>query len=197
MKVLCRIFFYVMVLLLPCSCLYKEMYHLQEGDDLWIAAYDEGDSVFFKASGSDDIDTMIVREKIYHDKHDPRALMGVSDVYHANVGFFMDMIHCGHYDGGNGLIFWRVNDSVGGVSFNICWASRVFYNQKDICFEMDTIAGCSYDDIIKIYNERKRATAGYYFFEFFLWSKSKGLMRYKYIDGDTYTLYKKIPAKKR
>ena len=196
MKVLFRLFFYVLVLLLPCSCLYKKMYHLQEGDDLWIEAYDEGDSVLFLASDSNDVDTVIIAEKIYHEKNDPRALVGVSDEFHANVGFFMDMIHKGNYDGGNYMIFWRANDSVGGVCFNICWNNHVFGNQKDICFKTDTIAGCRYDDIIKICNERKCATAGYYFFEFFLWSKSKGLMRYKYIDGDTYTLYKKIPAKK-
>ena len=32
--------------------------------------------------------------------------------------------------------------------------------------------------------------------EYFIWSKSKGLLQYKYLNGDVYTFYKKIPYKK-
>ena len=32
--------------------------------------------------------------------------------------------------------------------------------------------------------------------EYFIWSKSKGLLQYKYLNGDVYTFYKKIPRKK-
>ena len=29
--------------------------------------------------------------------------------------------------------------------------------------------------------------------EYFIWSKSKGLLQYKYLDGEVYTFYKKLP----
>jgi len=32
--------------------------------------------------------------------------------------------------------------------------------------------------------------------EYFIWSKSNGLLQYKYLNGDVYTFYKKIPRKK-
>ena len=32
--------------------------------------------------------------------------------------------------------------------------------------------------------------------EYFIWSKSKGLLQYKYLNGEVYTFYKKIPRKK-
>ena len=31
---------------------------------------------------------------------------------------------------------------------------------------------------------------------YFIWSKSKGLLQYKYLNGDVYTFYKKLPYKK-
>ena len=54
-----------------------------------------------------------------------------------------------------------------------------------------------YNDAIRIdgsnsqnFSEEKIAN------EYFIWSKSKGLLQYKYLNGEVYTFYKKIPRKK-
>ena len=57
--------------------------------------------------------------------------------------------------------------------------------------------GAKYDDVIIIddSNSQIRVKSPYNC-EYFIWSKSKGLLQYKYLNGEVYTFYKKLPNKK-
>ena len=57
--------------------------------------------------------------------------------------------------------------------------------------------GAHYDDVIRIddsnstlYSNTSLNT------EYLHWSKSKGLLEYKYLNGEVYTFYKKLPYRK-
>jgi hypothetical protein len=70
--------------------------------------------------------------------------------------------------------------------------------QKDIHLQKVCYNGKEYDDAIVI-DDSNSETKDYDKLlqnDYFIYSKSKGLLQYKYLNGEVYTFYKKIPRKK-
>ena len=54
--------------------------------------------------------------------------------------------------------------------------------------------GAHYDDVIRIDDSNSKLYSNTPLnTEYVYWSKSQGLLQYKYLDGKVYTFYKKIP----
>ena len=72
-------------------------------------------------------------------------------------------------------------------------------NQKDVHFQKVCCNGKDYDDAIVVnssnsdINDSGKSLNN----EYFIYSKSKGLLEYKYLNGEVYTLYKKLPYKRK
>ena len=70
-------------------------------------------------------------------------------------------------------------------------------DEKELQLCSQVIEGIQYDDLIKVDDSNSELyTKEPFNTEYFIWSKSKGLVEYKYLNGDVYTFYKKIPRKK-
>ena len=82
------------------------------------------------------------------------------------------------------------------------WGYRYLHDEEITLHPSDTttvnVAGKVYSDVLMIndtvssnvYEDENNC-------EYFIWSKSKGLLQYKYINGEVYTFYKKLPYKKK
>ena len=86
--------------------------------------------------------------------------------------------------------------------FLMNWGYRYLHDEEITLHPSDTttvnVAGKVYSDVLMIndtvssnvYEDENNC-------EYFIWSKSKGLLQYKYINGEVYTFYKKLPYKKK
>ena len=174
------IFFSVALMCAFVSCTYKSVHLLDENDYEWLEAYDDGDTILFESN--DGIDTMIVARII----HNTPSSIGINcfSGFYANGMFDNQILHKGlRYK--CGLIVHRIlQDST--------------YNKlspKD--FEIYEKEGVVYDDAFVIGNRYSSVADNFEeVTKYFIWSKSKGLVEYKYQNGDVYTFYKKIPRKK-
>ena len=176
------------------SCLYREI-HLFNSDDLtWLSPYEQGDTVLFTSECQ--TDTMIVtKASLYNSTSIFRKDEGHS-VYNANGGFHCSMKH------GNQLIKCRYRFSKRKEDEIIVYlrVHERYYaeKQKDIYLQKVCCNGKEYDDVIVIddsnseTNEYKKSLNS----EYFIYSKSRGLLQYKYLNGEVYTFYKKLPYKK-
>ena len=70
-------------------------------------------------------------------------------------------------------------------------------DEKELQLCSRSIGGTQYDNLIEVNDSNSELyTKDPFNTEYFIWSKSKGLLQYKYLNGDVYTFYKKIPRKK-
>lgn len=171
------------------SCLYSEI-HLLDSDDLtWLSPYEQGDIILFKSGNS--IDTMIVKEAYLHNTTSRFMRNESSSVYNGNGGF-----HCFIH---HGKQITKCNFAVyknGGKSLSVhLIVHKRFYmpSEKDIHFQKVNINGINYDDAIVINdtNSENPDDDKTLNMEYFIYSKSEGLLKYKYLNGGEYTFYKK------
>ena len=185
------IFFSVALMCAFVSCTYKSVHLLDENDYEWLEAYDDGDTILFESN--DGIDTMIVARII----HNTPSSIGINcfSGFYANGMFDNQILHKGlRYK--CGLIVHRIlQDSTGLV---LSFDERISYNKlspKD--FEIYEKEGVVYDDAFVIGNRYSSVADNFEeVTKYFIWSKSKGLVEYKYLNGEVYTFYKKIPREK-
>ena len=141
-------------------------------------------------------DTMVVtKASLYNSTSIFRKDEGHS-VYNANGGFHCSMKH------GNQLIKCRYRFSKRKEDEIIVYlrVHERYYEekQKDIHLQKVCYNGKEYDDAIVI-DDSNSETKDYDKLlqnDYFIYSKSKGLLQYKYLNGEVYTFYKKIPRKK-
>lgn len=186
-------FFFLFVFVVS-SCLYKEI-HLFDSDDLtWLSPYEQGDTVLFKSEHH--MDTMFVKEAYLYNSTSRFMRNEASSVFNANAGFECILRH------GNQLIKCRygfIKRKEDDLSIYMHTHKRFYAeNQKDVHFQKVCCNGKDYDDAIVVNNSNSEINDSEKSLnnEYFIYSKSQGLLQYKYKDGEVYTLYKKTPCMK-
>ena len=178
------------------SCLYySEMYNFNEEDIVWMEPYEQGDTILF--CSSDELDTMVVEQEILNDSHSPFAQNEGASIYTANSIFKNKIFHRGDSVRFHFLIV-KENDDILTVNFRFNYRDSKSLNQQDLNIQQYSFQGAKYDDVIIIddSNSQIRVKSPYNC-EYFIWSKSKGLLQYKYLNGEVYTFYKKLPYKRK
>lgn len=174
---------------------YWKFSHLTKDDLTWMEPYEEGDIVLF--SSPSDMDTLVVQEKSWYNSYWPFVMNeGEGNDYTANSSFKYDIRHDGKSVNGWSTI---QKEHDGRLSL-VLWLHRrrqTIEDAQNVRYCSIKIGKSVYDDAIRIdgsnsqnFSEEKITN------EYFIWSKSKGLLQYKYLNGEVYTFYKKIPRKK-
>ena len=189
----------VIITLVMCSfvsCTYNSVTLLSEKDLEWMDVYNDCDTVLL-SSTSRCIDTMIVSRTLDNSP----SILGVhcfSD-FCGHGRYEYSIFHNGHkFDG----LFVVRMDYDKSAYFLMNWGYRYLHDEEIILHPSDTttvnVAGKVYSDVLMIndtvssnvYEDENNC-------EYFIWSKSKGLLEYKYQNGEVYTFYKKLPYKKK
>ena len=189
-----RWLYILLTITLFTSCLYDAMYFLTDKDLEWMAPYEQGDTVLFQSSNS--IDTMTIDEiTLYNDDNPWRENEGTS-TFMGNSSFKYTIRH--HNELVDGDFCVLKEDSMRlSLYLNLRRRRRIVYDEKELQLCSQVIEGIQYDDLIKVDDSNSELyTKEPFNTEYFIWSKSKGLLQYKYLNGDVYTFYKKIPYKK-
>ena len=176
------------------SCLYEAMYFLSDKDMEWMASYEQGDTVLFLSSNG--IDTMTIDEiTLYNDDNPWRENEGTS-TFMGNSSFKYTIRHHNELVDGDFCVFKEDSMRL-SLYLNLRRRRRIVYDEKELQLCSQVIEGIQYDDLIKVDDSNSELyTKEPVNTEYFIWSKSKGLVEYKYLNGDVYTFYKKIPRKK-
>ena len=171
------------------------MYHLDDEDMAWRTKYESGDTILFKCKGS--IDTMIIERSVVDDTYLSFIRSEASDIFHARIIVEFGIKHNGQ------LLECRYTVTKGeDKSLAACWVFHerfaFFEDQSEVPLKKIVCKGESYDDVVVL----DTICAEYFFakpnpipWEYFAWSKSKGLIQYKYQNSETYSLYKILPNK--
>jgi len=180
--------------LLLSSCFYDAVYNFDSDDLTWLSPYEQGDTVLFKSGHH--MDTMFVKEAYLYNSTSRFMRNEASSVFNANAGFECILRH------GNQLIRCRygfIKRKEDELSVYMHTHKRFYaQNQKDVHFQKVCCNGKDYDDAIVVnssnsdINDSGKSLNN----EYFIYSKSQGLLQYKYKDGEVYTLYKKTPCMK-
>ncbi len=189
-----RWLYILLTITLFTSCLYDAMYFLTDKDLEWMAPYEQGDTVLFQSSNS--IDTMTIDEiTLYNDDNPWRENEGTS-TFMGNSSFKYTIRH--HNELVDGDFCVLKEDSMRlSLYLNLRRRRRIVYDEKELPLCSQVIEGIQYDDLIKVDDSNSELyTKEPFNTEYFIWSKSKGLVEYKYLNGDVYTFYKKLPYKK-
>jgi len=181
------------------SCFYVAMYHFDSDDRVWLSPYEQGDTLIFVSLHGEE-DTLFVEEAYLHDTHIPFIRNEGFSTFCASGGYNLTHLHSetspsisldiGKWDEKTLLI--HIMFHTGSTFLFLETTNKI--ETKDI-----DIGGVKYHDAICVNKDNadtEIADNSPYNCEHFIWSKSKGLIQYKYIDGETYTLYKKLPHKK-
>ena len=171
---------------------YWKFSHLSDDDLTWMEPYEERDTVLFSSPSG--MDTLVVKEKPLYNSYWPFVMNeGEDNYYTANGSLKYDIKHDGKSVKGWSFIL-KEHDGRLSLAF---WLHRRWQTIEDA----QNVRYCSvktgkyvYDDAIRIdesnsQNDSEAKIAN----EYFIWSKSKGLLQYKYLNGEVYTFYKKIP----
>ena len=184
--------FLIMTLLV--SCMYEAMYFLTDKDLEWMASYEQGDTVLFLSSN--EIDTMTIDEiTLYNDDNPWRENEGTS-TFMGNGSFKYTIRHSEEMIKGKFLIL-KEDSLKMSIALRLRRRHLPLRDEKELQLCSQVIEGIQYDDLIIVDDSNSELyTKEPFNTEYFIWSKSKGLLQYKYLNGDVYTFYKKIPRKK-
>ena len=181
--------------ILLVSCIYDAMYFLSDKDMEWMAPYSTNDTIIFTSSRGQD--TMIVESKTLYNDHWPFVQNEGTDMYLGNASIKYGIQHGGELLKGDIVIIKKEEDC---LYLGIHFGNRHYKceNEKELHFDSFTFEGIKYMDLIKVENSNSVLYDDYYLNTvYFIWSKSKGLLQYKYLKGDVYTFYKKLPYKRK
>ncbi len=183
-----------LIMTLFVSCMYEAMYFLSDKDMEWMAPYEQGDTVLFLSSN--EIDTMTIDEiTLYNDDNPWRENEGTS-TFMGNSSFNYTIRHHNELVDGDFCVFKEDSMRL-SLYLNLRRRRRIVYDEKELQLCSQVIEGIQYDDLIKVDDSNSELyTKEPFNTEYFIWSKSKGLVEYKYLNGEVYTFYKKIPRKK-
>ena len=183
-----------LIMTLFVSCMYEAMYFLTDKDLEWMASYEQGDTVLFLSSN--EIDTMTIDEiTLYNDDNPWRENEGTS-TFMGNSSFKYTIRHSEEMIKGKFLIL-KEDSLKMSIALRLRRRHLPLRDEKELQLCSQVIEGIQYDDLIKVDDSNSELyTKEPFNTEYFIWSKSKGLLQYKYLNGDVYTFYKKIPRKK-
>ena len=187
-----KICIFLLCTFLMTSCVYWGMYHFSDDDLVWLSPYDEGDTILFR-SETDEMDTLIVNEKYVKDIYWPFMENEARNVMEAYGFLDIDVIHQMQLTRSSVSITKKDGDELAVL---IAFAHRVQEcEQSELRMEEMEIDGVFYSDAC-LCKGKDFSSPNDIKSEYFIWSKSKGLLQYKYLNGEVYTFYKKIPRKK-
>ncbi len=175
-------------LTLLSSCLYTAMYHFDEDDEVWISVYDIGDTLLFNSTDGHHTDTVVVTRKRWFDTYIPFMRNEGFSEMHATAGIFYTIIRENRNVNESRISIHKVNNDK--LKVVLKFGNR-FLNEAlwiNPLLSSKEVNGELYNDIIVVddsnsfLNNSEPASC-----EYFIWSKSKGLLQYKYKDGDVYT----------
>ena len=189
-----KILYTILGTFLLTSCLYDAMYFLTDKDLEWMAPYKQGDTVLFLSSN--EIDTMTVDEiTLYNDDNSWRENEGTS-TFMGNSSFMYTIRHSDEVIDGDFCIIKEDSMRL-SLYLNLRRRRRIVYDEKELQLCSQNIEEIQYDDLIKVDDSNSELyTKEPFNTVYFIWSKSKGLLQYKYLNGEVYTFYKKLPYKK-
>ena len=169
------------------------MYHLSEDDKKWLGEYKEGDVLLFTSKFG--VDTMTITERKVVDKILPFVENEGSDTFHANASINFTIKHSGSEISG-WLIIVKKDDSITSLHIRIGDRQYNLNDTKQVVFSKKVNITSTFDDVISIdVSNSELYTKSKFTPNYFIWSKSKGLIQYKYLNGETYSLYKILPNK--
>ena len=159
-----------------------------EKDLEWLAPYHDGDMVFYTSPTG--MDTMIVSRNLYN----APGLLGLYcfSNFYAEGEYINTIYHNGDRIDCELII---VKESDDYVNLMIDFDKRFSEDELQVDETSTVIVkGRVYNDAIILNDGNSSITqeTGTNC-EYFIWSKSKGLLQYKYLDGEVYTFYKKLP----
>ena len=190
-----KILYTILGTFLLTSCLYDAMYFLTDKDLEWMAPYEKGDTILFQSSNG--MDTMTIDEiTLYNDDNPWRENEGTS-TFMGNSSFMYTIRHSDEVIDGDFCIIKEDSMRL-SLYLNLRRRRRIVYDEKELQLCCRNIEGEIYDDIIEVDDSNSELyTREELNTEYFIWSKSKGLLEYKYLNGEVYTFYKKIPCKRK
>lgn len=179
-----RFFIFLFIPFLCSSCMYRNMYHLSENDMKWVEVYNVGDTITFP--GSQDVDTLIIVEKVVNETNSPfienEGQMG--DDFRANAyieGTFIHQLERMKFS----LLIIK-NDKIRDAILWFVAGQRYGLGIEDT---RNQLTDGFYRDTIIIDNENSEYGYGgpsKCEFEYYIWSKSEGLIEYILTDGNKY-----------
>lgn len=180
----------ITTLAVSTSCVYTEMHHFEEDDIKWLSVYNEEDSVLFTSSDGRYTDTLVVKQKGKYDTYLPFMRNEVSSRMEAYGYLDCKLIHA------NIKLYTsikKVKDDVLEVSFSFDKMHLKTELGSNPILNSVEINNVLYDDVL-ILNDSTSFVINSYsaICEYVIWSKSRGLLQYKYINGDVYTLSGKL-----
>ena len=177
------------------SCFYTAMYHLTGDDKKWLGEYKEGDVLLFTSEFG--VDTMTITERKVVDKILPFVENESSDTFHANASINFTIKHSGSEISG-WLIIVKKDDSITTLHIRIGDRQYNLDDTKQVVFSKKARTVNTLDDVISIDVRNSELYIKSKFTpDYFLWSKSKGLIQYQYQNGETYSFYKKLTNKNK
>ena len=207
-----KIFFSVIsVCLLLTSCFYDKMYNLDDDELAWMSPYEEGDTILFRSSVSGEYDSLFVNEKIILNSKSPLVSNLGADVFNASGSFKAKILHNNNQLEFSFLI---VKENITDLSVRLHFTDRystllrgpsnhLYLEDYNGILKMYkyTVDDVVYNDLVFVEDfnsELLKVRWNPCECDNFLWSKSKGLIKYKYADtdsikGDVYTFYKRLP----
>lgn len=182
--------------MLFASCIYTAMYHFSDEDLEWMSPYEVGDTILFRSS--EGVDTMTVERIKVRDEYLPLMANEASTEMNALGSITNKVKHNGESLSNDLIIVKETADRL-RVDFIFYFRSHSQYDdtKEGFPFHKATISDMEYDDVIIIDDKNSKTNVkNTMACEYFIWSKSKGLLQYKYLDGEVYTLYKKLTYNK-
>lgn len=176
----------LLTICLTASCVYKNMYHFEDGDLEWINPYIIGDTIKLYTSNGVDLLCMS-KQKVYDKKSHFIANEGeeIFGDYNA-VGYYEGVLI--HNSTKHKIWLSVIKNSHNGIYIN-------FQLGKRFCFDIEKDArnlneqGYSVKDTVIIDDSNSEYGANGPLdddFEYFKWSKKEGLIEYRLRDGTVY-----------
>ena len=189
----------LLILITLISCDYNSVHLLDDDDLAWMEAYENGDTVLF--ASTEGMDTMFVSRIINNNRHPPFGIYCFTD--HTGNALYEDTIV--HRQEKISQSFYMVRELDDKTHLSLIFNNRLCNARlcdarfilpkvklKDVEVGDSVYHDCIIVDSLNSHVIRESDLNC----DFLVWSKSKGLIQYKYQNGETYSLYKILPNKK-
>ena len=188
-----KIFITMITISLLSSCVYTKMTHLNEDDLEWMSSYEKGDFAIFESKNN--MDTVIITDKDIHNSLDPFMQNEGSNEYIAGGNFELQLRHQGKIHTGYFSISKEKRKGPVRIKGQLCERYGLGYNNQALPLKYSKviIAGRILKDCMVIDKSNSdiggdvKDSIGV---KNFVWSKSKGLVKYELNNGDIYYLTK-------
>ena len=190
----------LLILITLISCDYNSVHLLDEDDLAWMEAYENGDTVLF--ASTEGMDTMFVSKNIDNNPYSCLGIYCFSD-YYGHAIYKDTIVHHQEKISQSFYMVRELDDKTHlSLIFNnrlcnarLCDARFILPNVKlkDVEVGDSVYHDCIIVDSLNSHVIRNSDLNC----DFLVWSKSKGLVQYKYQTGETYSIYKIMPNQRK